>query len=123
MDIDEIGPCFYHGCDGDTGHYLWRESGGRTCIVTHDFPVPISTLDSGFLPPNAPQEEGLATLAHVNGWTILAFWDRSIDGRGNSNSAFVIPALIYNLDVVKQLAEKRFPWIWRRFKFEVRARQ
>jgi hypothetical protein len=117
---------FYHGCGDDTGHYLFEEGRGRLCAVNanipSDFPVCLHILDAGLLPPNLPQEEGLATVAYVNGWTILAFWDRSVDKRGNSNSAFVLPGQILNFATVLRLSRERFPWVFERIKFDVRER-
>jgi len=112
--------CYYFGCQGQAGHHLWTEGGGRLFDhnVPKDFPVRVAALDCGFLPPNRPQVEGEASLAHVEGWTILAFWDRSVDTRPGCNNAFVLPLLL-SFDEAKQLARERFPSVWDRFKFEV----
>ena len=116
-----IGQCFYHGCKDRPGHYLFREDGVRAYNLPDLFPVLPAALDSGFLPPRLPQEEGLASLAHVAGWTVLAFWDRSVDSRQGCNSAFVIPGT-HEFHDARRIAQERFPWVWKRFSFEVRLR-
>lgn len=59
-------------------------------------------IDGGFCPGavvgdawrrSRPEIEGQASLRHVDGWTVLAWWDRSVDSRGACNSAFVARGL------------------------------
>jgi hypothetical protein len=124
---------FYFGCWNEPGHHLWTRhrrfaSGPDAC------PESFSNgkhLDTGFCPkPGArsarneryysgPQTEGSAALHHLDGWTILSFWDRSVDKRGGCNSAFVVRGEHTFEDVVG-LAKTWFPSVWARFKFEVR---
>jgi hypothetical protein len=35
------------------------------------------------------EDETIASVAHWQGWTVLAMWDRSIDTRGACNAAFI----------------------------------
>lgn len=49
-------------------------------------------IDTGYAPEDPHQAEGGAALTHVYGWTVLAWWDRSVDLRPNSNTALVIDA-------------------------------
>ena len=119
--MNKIEECYYFGCDGKPGHYLFHE--GRHEVwneskLPKDFPVRTMSLDGGLLPPNLPQDQGKATLVRLGGWTILTFWDRSVDTRGGCNSSFVIPAEL-DFEQAKEVAQERFPWVWERFKFEV----
>jgi hypothetical protein len=87
-------------------------------------------IDGGYCPgvdPNRKhawqtpdhQPEGLAKLTHKDGWTLLSFWDRSVDKRNNSNSNFIQEGEFTFEQMVEQAKEK-FPGIWERFKFEVK---
>ena len=98
--------------------------------IPNDFPVADErTLDGGYAPKLAKtgghlsdQPEGEAALHHVRGWTILAFWDRSGDSRGNSNSAFVIRGEL-DFDEAVAASRQAFPGIWARFTFAVTLRE
>lgn len=121
--MPEIGECFYFGCVGQAGHYLFNERRHSISerVLPATFPIRYDILDGGLLPPWMPHEEGAAALVHVFGWTILTFWDRSVDSRVGCNSSFVIPAIL-EFDEARRLAQERFPWIWDRYRFEVRLR-
>ncbi len=115
---------FYFGCWTEAGHHL-RDERGQTINerrMPSDFPCGECVLDGGFLPPKQPEQEGLATVAHLNGWTVLAFWDRSIDSRGKSNSAFIMRGGM-SFHEACHLAKDAFPSIWSRFKFEIVERK
>lgn len=100
---------YYFGCYKDPGHYLFDVSMRRVYKpkLPDDFPVNPDILDAGLLPPKLPQVEGQIFLNHINGWTILSFWDRSIDKRPSSNSAFVIRG-IHKADEAFRLADESF---------------
>src|SRR5690349_11829936 len=86
-DID----AYYFGCLNGPGHYLFDVHGRNAeRRVPADFPCRPTAFDGTFLPPGLPQIEGRASLVHFNGWTVLAFWDRSVDKRGGCNSAFIL---------------------------------
>lgn len=116
------GKVYYHGVgpDGRAGHSLWKPGQGWSCKEPEGFPCKASSLDGCFLPPGQ-QVEGKASLWSVDdgAWTILAFWDRSGDSRGNSNSAFVIRDDL-GLRAAIEIARESFPEIWDRMNFEVR---
>jgi hypothetical protein len=38
---------------------------------------------------NKPEVEGEAALHHIDGWTLLSWWDRTVDSRGACNSNVV----------------------------------
>lgn len=111
---------FYFGCSNDhMGHFLYDPS-GRSGLTARqeDFPVAEHVLDGGLLPPWRPQVEGRATLVHINGWTILSFWDRSIDARGNSSSSFLVKGKL-SFDEICARAKYHFAAIWARFAFPI----
>lgn len=113
---------FYHGVGlNEAGHYLFEKGmrSVRGSLIPRDFPCPAGYLDSGFLTPGTSEVEGKAALWHVEGWTILAFWDRSGDSRGKSNSAFVIRGR-HNLEDAIEHSRASFPEVWGRMTFEVR---
>jgi hypothetical protein len=58
-------------------------------------------IDTGYAPKDPQQAEGRAALTHVYGWTVLAWWDRSVDMRPNSNTALAIDL---NLDFEQMVA-------------------
>jgi len=118
----------YFGCWGEKGHYLWTRS-RRPALEPETLPPELHAhkLDGVYAPrlpgkyagdkgPEAAQ--GRATITHVAGWTVLAFWDRSVDDRGASNSAFVIPGEL-TFEQARDRAREAFPEVWRRFTFEV----
>jgi hypothetical protein len=64
----------------------------------------------------APQ--GVAALRFVDGWTVLAFWDRSGDSRGASNSNFLARGRVPFAEMVAR-AKADHPTVWARFPFVV----
>lgn len=67
------------------------------------------------LAPKPKDKLGIAALHHENGWTALAFWDRSGDSRGNSNSVFIAEGE-HSFAAMKQIAAEHFPRLWERCK-------
>lgn len=110
---------YYFGCWQEAGHYL-RDPRGYThhYRLEPTFPVAEHVLDGGLLPPGLPEVEGRASLIHVNGWTILTFWDRSVDSRGKCSSTFIAKGTRY-FDAMVLCAKYHFPNVWERFKFQV----
>ena len=111
----------YFGCWKEMGHSLWTKD--RTSAVPYwewEKVIGISAkeLDSGFCPDDPKEPEGRAKITEKAGWTILAFWDRSVDRRMASNSAFLIRGS-HTFDEMVTLSRNAFPTIWRRFEFEV----
>jgi len=112
------GSCYYFGCIREAGHFLWSESGRRV----HDvLPFSEHILDAGLLPPCERQIEGSGALVHFATHTVFTFWDRSIDKRGRSNSAFIIPGF-RTFDELAKIAKQRFPLIWERLTFNLECR-
>ena len=114
--------CYYFGCINRPGHYLF--AGSHTIHerdLPDDFPVNPYVLDGRLLPPKLSQTEGSAELIHFRDWTVVSFWDRSVDGRHGSNSAFVIRGR-HNFHGAVEIAKKNYPGVWSRFDFEVYER-
>jgi hypothetical protein len=66
--------------------------------------------------PEAPQ--GQADLVFVDGWTVIAYWDRSQDTRGASNSAFAAEGR-HSFAELLTAAKEQWPWVFERQKFAV----
>jgi hypothetical protein len=103
----------YFGCVGSAGHFT-HEGGRRT--YKHDSPW--GTAIDTTLCPSGPEVEGRAALHHKDGWTALAFWDRSVDKRGKSNSVF-LSNQARTFDEMLAQARIHFPDVMSRFKFEI----
>jgi hypothetical protein len=120
---------YYFGCRGDKGHFWWRPYGGHAYDVERIVaPSVRDHIDGGFCPGavwgdswkrTRPEVEGEAALHHVDGWTVLALWDRSVDERGACNSNFVARGT-HEYVIMRAIAEAQFPDVWKRFKFEIR---
>lgn len=132
--------CYYFGCIERAGHFLWRRQGRGRPATAHDvedsiqFAVLAAPLDAagvGGLCWNSPKSkqdgysryerdetEGRALLTQRNGWTAIAFWDRSVDRRGACNSAFIVKGELTFAQVVR-IARHRWPEVWARFTFDV----
>lgn len=119
---------YYFGCWRDSGHYLWAP--GRCSVWgNHDCPWQDYELDAKLAPGTTlvrgrhrtphEQPEGIAALHHKDGWTAIAFWDRSVDRRSGSNSAFILRGT-HSFDETLRLARDAFPEIFARFAFEIR---
>ena len=119
----------YFGCIGRAGHFLWsREGTGRPCTDRRDRELAqrLGGLDgalcwnskSGRYSHERDETEGLAFVTHREGWTALAFWDRSVDGRGACNSAFLAEGTLTFAQIVRH-ARLRWPEVWARFPFEI----
>lgn len=64
------------------------------------------------------ETEGHAFVTHTNNLTVLAFWDRSGDKRGASNTAFICPGTLTFAQIVR-VARFTWPGVWSRFHFAV----
>ena len=121
----------YFGCIERAGHYLWsREGTGRPCTDRRDRELAqrLGGLDGalcwnskskrGQYSHERDETEGLAFLTHREGWTALAFWDRSVDHRGACNSAFLAEGTLTFAQIIRH-ARLRWPEVWARFSFEI----
>lgn len=108
---------YYYGCLGEVGHYWYGHTTRHRAPA--DVPSEIARridtwLCPGIAPRPTPQVEGTAALHHVEGWTALAWWDRSVDTRPGSNSVLVARGTL-GVDDMLALGLAHFP--------EVMARQ
>lgn len=129
----------YFGYWGSPGHFLYKPDGNgarhsqlptelRDIESLAGDPDKIKRYDDGVhgkktVPfwDEKDQEQGRARLHLIAGWTVLAFWDRSGDRRGGSNSAFLAEGK-FTFDEMCALARQHFPSVWTRITlaFEVR---
>lgn len=112
---------FYFGPIGEAGHYLW-DARGKMLWPERIGPWSLGELDGSLQPKGVDQAEGLALLHYVDGWTALAFWDRTIDSRMGSNSVYVANGTL-SFDEMVALAKERFKARWDQMRFEVRGSQ
>lgn len=108
---------YYFGCWSDIGHH-WRATDGRIADPPRQ---PFGPVDARYAPraaSGAEAPEGAAALLHLQGWTLLAFWDRSIDGRPGSNSAFLADATL-GFEEMTVVARAAYPRVWARYAFAV----
>jgi hypothetical protein len=129
---------FYFGPWDHAGHYFFDERGSsvREDLVP-GFPFgyyagKISV--DGCLQPGCPKPndrlrrrtraevEGEALLHHIDGWTALCFWDRSVDRRGACNSNYFAEGE-FTFEQMVEMAKTRFAYRWNKMKFEVRLVQ
>lgn len=121
---------YYFGCRrGEIGHY-WQGRGdvdslygpaGGPGIIDGKYPPRVGPdrrrrPDQYDSRPEVPQ--GQAALVHVSGWTVIAYWDRSQDKRGASNSAFAAEGECSFAELL-EAARRQWPWVFERQAFEV----
>lgn len=117
---------YYFGCWSGVGHYLWL-SNGRRCDEVRAT-LPWNQIDSdlapglrdrrdGYVEPSE-QTEGRAALHHKDGWSALAWWDRSVDARFGSNSAFIADETL-TAGQMLEAGTKVFPRIMARLTFPI----
>jgi hypothetical protein len=113
---------YYFGCLYEPGHYLWENMHMRNSELFRQQPWG-PRLD-GYIHGSTVRDmtlyipEGRAWLHHLNGWTLLSFWDHSVDTRPGSNSAFIAEGT-FTFDEMVMAAKAHWPEVWKRFTFEV----
>jgi hypothetical protein len=105
------------------GHFLFAP--GQKPASSEKKTLPWPDVDAVLCPgyvaggtPEAVQIEGRALLHHRDGWTALAFWDRSVDARFGANSVFIAKG-DHDLASMTELARRYFPDVWGRWNFPV----
>lgn len=129
----------YFGVWGVPGHFLYGPGGH---VERSTLPTELRSLDGPFAGDPAKikgyydgiygkktvpywdskdEEQGQARMHFVAGWTVMAFWDRSGDRRGGSNSNFLAEGE-FIFDEMCVLARLHFPAVWARITsaFEVK---
>lgn len=108
-------PIYFFGCWGSLGHRVHAPGNGYVSMATRaTLPVTETALDAKFAPKDPRQTEGRATVTHLRGWTIVAWWDRAGDSRPNSNSAFLMKGE-HTLTAVLLEAGEQYPELLPRF--------
>lgn len=115
---------FFFGCKGAAGHYLHSRSGTveyeKSPWGRHlDTGILVSGADKYARPDTTPTQN--YTVARKDGWTAIAFWDRSGDSRPNSNSAFLIAADVSDKELLA-MARAQWPYIFARAGFPLNAK-
>lgn len=113
---------YYFGCVGGIGHHLHkpsehgpvrpdrREHRKVAWMKICDGGLGLEDIDGG-------NTEGCGIWAYVRGYSIVSFWDRSIDSRGGSTSSFLVKGL-HSFAAVLECAENFFPNIFKRYTFK-----
>lgn len=106
---------FYFGCIREPGHYLWVS---EHCRIWNSTDVGIgrdlsAALDGAFCPPDMnEQQRWMCSL--VPPWTIVAWWDRSVDSRPNCVSVFIGKGLDGEPHRLLEEAKGIFPSVFQR---------
>lgn len=138
-EIESIDVLFF-GCWRDLGHY-WIDPGN---VATHGMRAAEDKLpeelrhgriDGGFCPGSPesledrrrdrktrPEVEGEARLTHLAGWTVLGWWDRSVDKRGACNSNIVARG-IHDYTTMLEIGKRRMPHVMARQRQELKLVQ
>lgn len=122
MMVDSI--IYYFGCWNEPGHYLHSKE-GRVSYRDENVRSWGSALDGGIFLPSGPQMEGRYRLTHIRMetayqyWTVIGWWDRSVDSRPGSCSAFLARETL-SADEILALAHQDFPQVFSRMKFELK---
>ena len=113
----------FFGAWSKPGHYYWAP-GRRWAECERILPASLQgrKLDGRLAPqkrfttyPNSLIEaEGEAAVHHIEGWTVVAWWDRSVDTRPGSNSALLMRGTHTMTAVLLEAADK-FPELLPRF--------
>ncbi len=121
---------YYFGCWGRSGHFLWTPDADTRDQDRRLLPWP--KIDGVLCPgprhrrsgevANEDESQGSAAIHYRDGWTALAFWDRSVDSRHGSNSVFLFRGTL-SADEILSAARKAFPAIFARFTFEITIRE
>ena len=115
---------YFFGCEnGQAGHYLWSVGMNRCWDLIEKLPWGWS-IDAK-LAPATPEGntgraeiEGHAALHHKDGWSVLAWWDRSVDKRYGSNAGLHARGT-FTAEEMLALGRKYFPAVMSRFTYEI----
>lgn len=114
-------PSHYFGSLGD-GHIMYAagEPPARRPTENRDFLTrnPWRLQVDGTLCPPGQQFQGRCLIHHKDGWTALAFWDRTIDERNNSCSVFLAQGE-HSFSDMLMIARRDFPAIVARYPFNL----
>jgi len=107
---------YFFGCADDVlGHFMHSYKCGSWGHVTGR-PSPWGFREIDLAPEKGPQprgvdqREGPAQLHHRDGWTMLSFWDRSVDSRPGAHGNFIFQGTHDFADMMR-LAAEHFPTV------------
>lgn len=116
---------FYFGCLDLAGHYLYEstnsKSESRIERIRYQNSNPwgdkidggLCPLDASGDPTKSEQKEGSALLHYKDGYTALAFWDRSGDIKPGSNSVIIAQGT-HDMKTMVDIGTKHFPYVFTR---------
>lgn len=119
IDRERAAASLYFGCWRQPGHYLWRPGMTKMPLAAFDLTPWGSGIDGRLFPPRARPGEGVAGVFHAEGWTALAFEDRSVDRRPQSWSVYLVPAADLTYAEALRVARLAFPQVFERYQFAV----
>lgn len=110
----------FFGCGPrEAGHYWWPSWPRAERRAALPAWLLEENVDCGLLPDGA-QVEGVVRVHRREGWSAFAWWDRSGDKRGNSNSVLAVKDEAITFEEALRLGRERFPWAFERIVFELR---
>lgn len=108
----------FFGCWNTSGHYLHAPGGRvmpeRNVEILLPPELQLRHLDGRLQPNDAGQVEQRFRVHHLADWTVLAFWDRTVDHRRNSCAAFLVQGSLAP-EAALQEAWRAFPELQPRF--------
>lgn len=115
LDRTPVSVGYYFGTWRNAGHYTWREGMEKTRYGS-DEPMPWKRVDGQLTPKG--DREGECLIHYLDGWTAIAFVNRTDDSRPGSNSAFFFDQRLSFAEAVAE-ARKRFPEVMDRLAFDL----
>ena len=109
---------YYFGCLDDRGGHIAGEAEGK--VLRRSQMRDIIERTDGLFPPLGFEDEGVICRHFVHEFTVIAWWDRSIDTRGASNSAFWVQGE-HTTEEALEIARQRFPTVFGRLTYELRS--
>lgn len=119
----------YFGPLKESGHFMFYDTGYKVPWSEGDItPWPCDSID-GTVQPGAVMvgdrlvqrgswKYGEAVIRQKDGWTLLSFWDSTVDTRPGSSSTYLAEG-IFTFEQMVELAKERFPERWAIMKFPV----
>jgi len=97
------------------GHHLYDCESGFMRARNAALPPSLREhyLDGGFCIFKNGQPQGEALIHHLDGFTVMAMWDRTGDSRPGSSSTFVIEGT-HGFEAMCKHASEGFPSVWKR---------
>ncbi len=112
----EFQPLYFGCANDDVGHYVQDMNGRREGRLRSTNPNAHFLINhDGQLTPKDSYKPYQAILHHFPQFSVLAFWDNTVDSRPGSNSMFLLPPGISEQEALNMSAQS-FPHIWQRFK-------